>query len=968
MNKHLVPEAHELGRLSLDKFVDQEIPISILHNENYTKAYPQIGEMTFFNESDFYSESILNDKCQRLLSQTAEMAADYETFVRQKGRRPNYDIYACFQPFNEAFKALYPFLKSIKKSLQPGDLILNLWDRTGWNAALLAGLFPEQKVISLWEGDKDVLGYKGFYFWYEKNAQKQDFQVAFANLDKPLPFGDSTVSLVVGLDTFHRFDQSLLLSEMLRITTDQAAIVFPHVHLSNNEPDPFFERGCRQLHGLDYDRFFKRMLTSTNRVGMVFPEPEMFKINELSESGVAPLVTEPNSHHYNSCIAILPQAWQESEQLQAFRFEDLADTSHCHILINPLLNINLHQAIVHLDRSYLSDRVGYLLDRHPIYMEKLERAADHHLSELECKLLFWAGQLLSVQEIAERTNYSLTELSEALAGLQYKDIVQVVPVSKQSIRLQAFVSTQSYTVPKPEQTIKALWQRAVQNFSDQLFLIAEMDESEFTYEDSDQLIQQIQARLDQAGLKKGDKIAIISANHFEAVLTLLAATQMGIVAIPIEYDLALGAMEHILQEVAPKLVFVNPASLQACGKILPTDNCIVFDEEEEIEMDNALFSDWLMEVEEEKIGAIEVALESDDLAVILYTSGSTGIPKGVMLSHGHLMRSGRLISETFQWRKTDRFLALGELDSMSGLRNCCFTPLEVGAAVIIPAAQNKGNLFSICETISTYEATLLGTTPAFLGQAVKFERRIKADLRTLRQVICTGSNLYPALRQEFLDHFNIPILNYYGLTETTGICTAETEETHQLTQHTIGQPVACMAQIINDAGELAKVGEKGELRIYSENIMQGYYNNPKLTEQVVRDGWFYTGDYASFTPEGHIELMGRKRDIIKTADGNLVFAAEIEACLQEQKEWVKQAAVGALYEDGVEKIIAFIVPEGLVPEADLDSRLKQHVSERLGKRKAPLRFVYVNDIPVSANGKVLKAQLIQEHLQQTTSI
>ncbi len=961
MSRHLILRDHGLAATVLENTSPQPLQVSIIHNKDYTKAFPVIGDIAFFNESDFYSEKILQDRCDHLLASTVETVNAYEQFVRQKGRRPNYDIYACFQPFNEAFKALYPFLPSLKKRLKPGDLLLNLWDRTGWNAALLAGLFPEQKVISIWEGDKDVLGYKGFYFWYQNRAESQGFQVAFANLEKPLPFADNSVALVVGLDTFHRFDQSLMLSEMLRVTTDDAAIIFPHVHLSNNEPDPFFERGCRQLHGTDYERFFQRMLSKTERVGMVFPEPEMFALNELSESGLAPLQSQPNSHHYNACIAILPKYWVQEEQLQAFRFKDLGPIDNCHILINPLLDISLHQAIVRLNRGYLSDRVGYLLDRHPIYMEKLKKAADYKLSELECKLLFWAGQLLSVTEIAEKTGYTIEALSTALEELQTRDIVQVVPVSKQSIRLQAFVSTQTYIVPKREQTIAALWERAVRNYAEELFLISEMDESEFTYEDSDQLIRQIQVRLVQAGLQKGDSLAIISSNHFEAVLSLLAATQLGLVVVPIEYDLPESSIRYILDQVQPKLSFLSPGNFNRLSTHLNAHSTIVFDEEEETE--GILFSDWLMEVEEEG-EAPKLSIDAEDLAVILYTSGSTGLPKGVRLSHGHLMRSARLVSETYQWRKTDRFLALGELDSMSGLRNCCFAPLEVGAAVVIPDARNKGNLFGICETIGHFEATLLGTTPAFLSQAVKFERRIKAELRSLRQVICTGSNLYPSLRKSFLETFNVPILNYYGLTETTGICTAETEDNHQLDQHTIGKPIACIAQIITDEGQLAKPGEKGELRIYSENIMQGYYANPKLTAQVVREGWFYTGDYASFTEEGHIELMGRKRDIIKTADGNLVFASEVEDCLQEQTAHLKEAAVTAIHEDGMEKIIAFIIPQSTETNWEaLEKALKTHVIERLGKRKAPLRFVPIAKLPISANGKILKAKLIEQYLQ-----
>lgn len=924
---------------------------TILHNQEGTVAVPVIRGIPYFTESDFFAPPLMRTRCQQLLSATQSQLPAYEKFVRQKSRRPSYDIYACFQSFNEAFKAFYPFISLLREELLPGQIILNLWDRTGWVAALLQGFFPEQRVISLWEGDRDVLGYKGFQFWYAGQVANQDLAVAFADPNKRLPFPDNSVRLVFGLDAFHRFDQSHLLREVLRITPDDGAVFFPHVHLSNAEPEPFFERGCRQLHGLSYDAWFRHLLEHSSRQGFVFPEPELFARNELYQRQSYPLTSTPDTSHYNALLAILPHAWADKHQMVPFRFDDLSTPEQCFVLINPLLHFDASQQTFTIDRHKFADRVGYLLDRHPIYQQKLARADGHQVSEMATKALYLAQHLYTVAEMAEALNVTHAQLLPELRDLQERDILQLVPVTRDQIRLQHFLTSQQYVLPPEEQTLQALWRRAVRQYGNRPFLISELDDSIFHFSDADTLIATIAHRLQQEGLRAGDRVVLLSANHFEAILTILATVQLGAIAVPLEYKLSLDQARRMIGEAKPSLIFVDSTAAHTYASLLAKAHLITFDGTAEPDVPCRLFSDWVTEATPLRNWPDPKA---NDPAVILYTSGSTGQPKGVVLTHGQLVRSSRLITESFHWTDADRFLAVGELDSMSGLRNACFAPLESGTAVIIPEPASKQNALEIAACAGRYQATLLGTTPALLAQWVHVARRVRPDLHTLRQIICTGSALPDHLKKAVIDHFDLEVFNYYGLTETTGICLSETPDSTSTDQSTLGIPRDAILQVVDEQGSPVPAGQEGELRIFSANVMTGYYQNEALTQKVIRNGWFYTGDLARIHPDGTIDLLGRKRDVIKTADGLIVYTSEVEGYLSAHP-MVREVTVVPRVTEAREYMEAYVVPNSAPPE--LNASLTELLQQKLQHRKVTVKIHLRSELPRNASGKVLKQAL-----------
>jgi acyl-coenzyme A synthetase/AMP-(fatty) acid ligase len=918
---------------------------------------PKIDNLYFFNEVDIFPESTSVSQ-DRILDKSFKDASKYEQFLKQKGRRPLYDMYACFQPFNECLKAVYPFLKKLKTQVKKDDVILNLYDRSGWITSLLAGLFPEQQIITSWEGNRDVLGYQGYHFWMK---DVKNVTVLFCDLNKPLPFKDKSIAFVVGLDAFHNFDQLLMIEELYRIVNDDGAILFPHVHLSNSEPDPFFERGCKQIHGKEYQSAFSLINKSNDWEGFVFSEPELFSANDITCDIPFIVQSNPDTTDYNALIALLPKSWKETG-LSAFSMKDLANPGKARVLINLLLNISLHQQKVVVDRSSFDGGMDHLLERHPVYVERIKGLENLSLSELATKIIYLAKNEFTVEEISVTINKPENLVLDELEKLERLGLLQVLPITESGIRLQNFIMTQEFIISKKQQTVKNLWDEAVRSYPENRAIISLQDESEFTYSDCNEILPTIIAALYAEGLKKGDKIIICNTLHSEAILLFWACMQLGIVVVPIAQHLADETIATIVEVTGSEYIFTNQKFYSEKEAILINLKSILFDYEEEAQNETlTYFADWL-NIEEENDPEI-VDISPNDEAVILFTSGSTGTPKGVQLSHGNLYRSGKLISDTFHWKESDRFFSVGGLETMSGLRNSAITALNVGSSVVVPREDSTTNLFAITEAIEVSQSTIMGSNPALLRQAVKFKDKIRGQLDSVKTLICTGNKVSNQLRKEVKELYGLSILNYYGLSETTGICISQSPMDPSLDLDTIGKPIGCIAQIVDENNNLVAPDETGELRIFSNNLMQGYFKDPKQTSEAIRDGWFYTQDLAKYLEGGYIQLLGRKRNIAKTSIEEIVYLDVIQEFISEL-DFIEDTFVCSYDQDDAEKIVAFITlkSELSASEEAIKKDLYNLLVEKFGAKKVPHRLQVLAKLPYSTSGKLLKNQLLNEFI------
>jgi acyl-coenzyme A synthetase/AMP-(fatty) acid ligase len=346
-------------------------------------------------------------------------------------------------------------------------------------------------------------------------------------------------------------------------------------------------------------------------------------------------------------------------------------------------------------------------------------------------------------------------------------------------------------------------------------------------------------------------------------------------------------------------------------------------------------------------------------AACLFTSGSTADPKVVVLSRDALLRSGRLVAESFGWSAGERLLNLADPHTMSGLRNAFLAGPIAGMCWVCSPREDRADIFRLLELLERVSAQRIVAAPLLLRHVNLLGERVPADLfRSTLAIYCTGAELNGTEVQRFHARFRIPVINYYGLTETVGLCLTQSLKDWRPEDSSIGYPVGCEIRIVDERGSEVPTGADGELQIRQSCGMSGYLADPEASAEILQDGWVRTGDLVRQRPDGAVVIVGRRANFIKAPTTEKIHPREIEAVL-EQHELVAEAAVCGLPDTtGGERIAALLV-------ARSDSRadgcspgeIAQFVVERLGSARAPKVIRWVESIPRSANGKIVRARL-----------
>lgn len=916
-------------------------------------TYPFIGPLHFTERRDLLIPENSLQPFNELGAYLETNRLKYLQFIRHKSRYPTVDIYACFQPFNESFKALYNFVPYLKSMLAPGDIILNLWDRSGWTAAMLAGWFPEQQVWTMWEGDKDILGYKGFDYWMSPDRRK-GHTILFGDFEKPLPIASQTISAVVGFDLLHRFHQADLLREIHRVCRPSAPVLFPHVHLTNNFPDPFFERGCRQLHGNDYASMFAELQPLTGRAGYILSEPAAFHNSDTGTKHIE-LESTPSHTDYNGCIAWLDP--DTKPYLLPWRGHQ-HNWEKDYLLQNPFLSINPLAKKIEWNRKLYGGQIDELMDRHQVYKQRITPSIGQSIDQAEEEVLYWAAEGKTLEQIRSVTGVTTKRFDEILNHCWQLDLAQAIPVDEAGFRLQTLLGRQHYLPEEHEQHLQQFWRQAVAFHGANAWI--KTSSEVLSYAQGDELIDLTKKALQGEGMKKGHKLLICTNLHTETLIMFWAAVTLGIIVVPVSTKESIASIQFHWDRFKPDMAFVDPSMFAAVSSVAGNMKVVMTDKPNEVEYNAEISFEALLSAHADDDYVARDVPNRSDIAVILSTTGSTGNPKSIPLTHWQVIRSGKLITETYQWKKTDRYFGLGGLETMSGLRHATVAVAEVGAACV-PCEQGKA-IHQYLLDIKNEGVTILTANPLFYKQLL-FAAKSAADhsLPPVRLALCTGNVLPAALRKEWKERIGTTLYNYYGLTETSGICIAEVPGEEVFDEKSIGRPIGCLIKTIDESGKPTPVGEIGELSIYGAGNFSGYYDNEAATSQALAKGWFYTKDLAVINADGTVSLHGRMTDLIKLPSGERVDIAAIEEVLSAM-ELIKDWAVCPVREFEKESTAIFFVAESHLTVEDTVELIKRVIAERIGQYAVPRIIAAVESIPRGNHNKVIRAALTSKFM------
>ena len=796
------------------------------------------------------------EKLAALAARWFRTRSEIEEFVHRQSIRPVFDAYAAYYPFNEALVGFVRFRDLVLQRLEPGNLILDLSCRTGWIGEFLAALFPDQYVVSLWEGNQGVLAYSGYAYWLPESSRARNLEIVFTPDRARLPFEDGAFGLVFGYDYLHRHVDRPSLQELLRVASAGAPLIFPHVHTNHSLPDPYFEREGTLMSSADWCRRWSSIPGNGARTPCV--------ISELATYGAqaVEIATPDPIEHYNCCVLLVPEHWL-GRQLAPPRAPVL--TGDEYLFLNPLLEVDPSSGIVSIDPASMDGGVAHLLQRHPAIGRDLEAHIARRLNRPQRQFLFWADKGLDYSQACRRMENTDWSPEAEIRDLVDRRILLALPVSEAMWELQHYYRHRLPVYPVREHVFSTLWRNMAARYAGHPVMINH-DGSEFGLEDTRLLVQAVRALLSSREVGSGDRLLIASAGHLEVLITCWAAWLDGIVVAVIDPRTGPDGIRGLLREINARLAFADSADT------VPGDTAcdvITFDDMSSGVRTGTSFSARIEPFMGASIDEPDTPPSEDAAALVLCTSGSSGTPKKVELSHGSLFRTGDMLARLHHWNRGERLLSLGPVHSMSGLRNPAVAALHSGATIVVPSPNERAIATSALRAIERHAVNIVTTVPAFLENIDRLLQQGRTlELPSLRLLLTTASPTDAAAQQRVSKSLGINVADYYGLTETGGLCIAQ-QSGRQYTQGVIGRPTGCICEIRDQAGNPVAEGEPGELHIYSDNLMTRYLGDP-LSGLRVHEGWLATGDLARLLDGGDIELLGRLDRARKNRQGEFI--------------------------------------------------------------------------------------------------
>lgn len=470
----------------------------------------------------------------------------------------------------------------------------------------------------------------------------------------------------------------------------------------------------------------------------------------------------------------------------------------------------------------------------------------------------------------------------------------------------------------------------------------------FTFADVDRRTRKLAHALLAAGVRPGDRIGYIGFNNPALLEFLFAAGRIGVVTVLINARLSAGEVEYIVQDSGISLLAFGAEQEEVCHQVVRSvglDRVINVDD---IDGVSEWSTSYLGFIEAGTDANVFAPVEFDDPCIIMYTSGTTGRPKGAVLSHANMFFSATNVLLSTDIRPDDVCLAVAPLFHIAGLNGLVLPVFLKGGHNIIHRSFVPN---VVIETLRTQNVTSMFAVPAMLealGASAEFR---EADFPAMRTLIGGGAP-FPERTLKMWNDKGVEVQQGYGFTEAAPSVTLLSSEFALVKEGSAGKPQFFMdVRVLTPAGTDAAPGETGELVARGMNIMLGYWNNAEATANSFTNDWYLSGDIATVDDDGFYFLRDRTKDMY-ISGGENVYPTEIENALLNIPGVAEAAVIGVPDNKWGEVGRAFIV---LRQDSTLDSdAIIDAVSPNLGRYKLPKSIVFVDTLPRTATGKVQK--------------
>ncbi len=471
-----------------------------------------------------------------------------------------------------------------------------------------------------------------------------------------------------------------------------------------------------------------------------------------------------------------------------------------------------------------------------------------------------------------------------------------------------------------------------------------------SYGELDEASNKVADALLELGMKRGGHVAILMCQSPEWAINYFGVIKGGGVAVLLNDALKAPELDPLLRDSDSEIIITEKKFSQMLSSVLPHIPSL----KHVIEVDA---DSYIKMVANSSSKSPTIELKDEDEATIFCTPGVLGKQKGVVHTHASIMGTPPIISASIQRRREDVIIDLVPFSYLFGLFEVLFGSIITGSTIVlIPNFTPRAFL----EAVEKERGSIIFGVPAMYNTLIMVRDEIlgRYDLSSLRSAVTAGAKSFPEQMKALEDKFSLFLYEIYGLTEISAV---SINTFNSRKAGTIGKPI-CGIRIIDDSGKEVPRGEIGEAVFNAPWVMKGYYKASEVTAQVLKDGWFYTGDLVRMDEEGYLEYVEKKSFIIVASSGLKISPSEVEFVLLSHPSVAEAAYVGIDDGCGGQITTAFVVlKEGQHATA---KELSDLCSQKLADFKLPKRIEFVDNIPKTSSGKVDRKQLKERELPQ----